>query len=156
MTDKPLEMLVVDDDVSVRRVIARILEREGVSTTQAEDGQDALNKYVSRLYKEGKPFDAILTDLTMPILDGAELTGRVKMTTPSTQVIVITGYEATEEYQKLKEKLGQAMPDGILTKPLTAEELKHALNQIKFVIETRKTNPHYKPEPLSYKLAAQS
>lgn len=60
-------MLVVDDDPDVLRLARRVLERQGYTVTTASDGVEAL-AVVAR-----EPPDLLLTDLTMPRLDGVAL-----------------------------------------------------------------------------------
>ena len=61
-------VLLADDSVSVRRVVGKILERAGYDVTTAVDGQDAFD-----IVMRGEQFDAILTDLEMPRMNGYEL-----------------------------------------------------------------------------------
>ncbi len=59
-------VLVVDDLATNREALARMLEREGLSTEVAEDGQEALDRLRTT------PFDAVLLDVMMPRLDGIQ------------------------------------------------------------------------------------
>ena len=61
-------VLLADDSVSVRRVVGKMLERSGYDVTTAIDGQDAFD-----IVMRGETFDAILTDLEMPRMNGYEL-----------------------------------------------------------------------------------
>ena len=67
---KALEIMIVDDSLSVRRVIATLLDRQGWHTTQAKDGIEALEL----LRNSSKLPDLILMDVEMPRMDGFELT----------------------------------------------------------------------------------
>ena len=62
-----LRILVVDDSITVRRVTARLLERQGMAVTTARDGVDALQKL------QEQPPDLVLLDVEMPRMDGFEL-----------------------------------------------------------------------------------
>jgi len=62
-----LQILVVDDSITVRRVTARLLERHGMAVTTARDGVDALQKL------QEQPPDLVLLDVEMPRMDGFEL-----------------------------------------------------------------------------------
>jgi len=92
----------------------------------------------------------------MPRASGVDVTKKVKELHPQTQVIVITGHEPNEEYKRLSERLGEAKPDGIVQKPIMLESIKHIVDQIRFVIEKRKIEPNYQPEPFSYQTPPQS
>ncbi len=67
-----LKILVAEDDDDTRQLICRVLERDGYDVASARSGTDALV-----LAREVRP-DALVIDLTMPGLDGAELTRAVR------------------------------------------------------------------------------
>jgi len=69
--DRPLAM-VVDDSITVRRVMERFLERNGMRIVTAKDGMDAVS-----LLQETKP-DIILLDIEMPRMDGYEFASHVR------------------------------------------------------------------------------
>ena len=69
--DRPLAM-VVDDSITVRRVMERFLERNGMRVVTAKDGMDAVS-----LLQETKP-DIILLDIEMPRMDGYEFASHVR------------------------------------------------------------------------------
>lgn len=149
---KPLELLVIDDEQPVRDVVSRMFQRFGANVTTAKDGVDGLSKYMDRL-NSGIRYDAIITDLNMPRednvrADGSLVTRIVKQTSPATPVIVITGYEATEDYVRLSKELGELKPDGIIKKPFSISDIKTALDYINNLIQNRRTNPGYQAEPL--------
>src|SRR3954468_22338702 len=83
-------ILIVDDQRNMRTTTALVLRQQGYHVDEAESGEAAL----SRLLAE--PFDVVLTDLKMAPLDGvAVLRGALEIS-PSTQVIVMTGYGTVE------------------------------------------------------------
>src|SRR3954471_18230628 len=83
-------ILIVDDQRNMRTTTALVLQQAGYDVAEAESGEAAL----SRLLAE--PFDVVLTDLKMAPLDGvAVLRGALEIS-PSTQVIVMTGYGTVE------------------------------------------------------------
>ena len=69
--DRPLAM-VVDDSITVRRVMERFLERNGMRVVTAKDGMDAVS-----VLQEQKP-DIILLDIEMPRMDGYEFASHVR------------------------------------------------------------------------------
>jgi two-component system response regulator HydG len=86
----PPRVLIVDDQRNMRTTTALVLRQQGYHVDEAESGEAAL----SRLLVE--PFDVVLTDLKMAPLDGlAVLRGALEIS-PSTQVIVMTGYGTVE------------------------------------------------------------
>src|SRR3989475_7336006 len=89
-TPQPPRILIVDDQRNMRTTTALVLRQQGYQVSEAESGEVAL----SRLLAE--PFDVVLTDLKMAPLDGlAVLRGALEVS-PSTQVIVMTGYGTVE------------------------------------------------------------
>jgi two-component system, cell cycle sensor histidine kinase and response regulator CckA len=79
-------VLVVDDDLLVRDVVARILEASGYATVTAKDGYDAIRLLADR------HVDLMITDVKMPGLDGADLGMRAKSMRPELHVIYMTGF----------------------------------------------------------------
>ena len=69
-------VLVVDDSISVRRVIARHLEAMGLDVDEVSDGLEALGRLRSR------PYGLVVTDLEMPRLDGFELLAEMQRSEP--------------------------------------------------------------------------
>lgn len=106
-------VLVVDDDPAALRATARVLERDGYDVTLATDGMQAV-----QLAKANR-FDAILSDISMPGMDGIHLLREVREHDLHVPVILITGQPAVTtavqalDYGALK----------YLVKPAAAEEL---------------------------------
>ena len=81
-------ILLVEDDVDVRRITSRILDRKGYRVIEAETGREALT-----ILKDLKcPVDILVTDVIMPKMSGVELTGRVKQQYPDLKTLYISGY----------------------------------------------------------------
>ena len=77
-------LLVVDDDKNIRRLLARIAEREGFEVFTARDGVEALEMFARRGY------DIAIVDLMMPRLSGYELVQKISALNPRPIVIVAT------------------------------------------------------------------
>src|SRR4051812_6401116 len=83
-------ILIVDDQRNMRATTALVLRQAGYDVVEAESGEAALSRLLA------DPFDVVLTDLKMAPLDGlAVLRGALEIS-PSTQVIVMTGYGTVE------------------------------------------------------------
>ena len=106
-------ILVVDDEGAVRRFALRVLEREGYSVLEARDGVEALD-----LIQRGHQFDAVVSDIVMPRMNGVELMQAMTTTCPDLPVILMSGY-ATGALAEL----GISAPCAILPKPFPAERL---------------------------------
>src|SRR6185295_4547890 len=91
---KSEKILVVDDEVNARNALAELLRAKGYSTETAADGFKALGKL-----EEFEP-DVVVTDFTMPGLDGLELLKQVHERDPECVVIVMTAHGAIENAVK--------------------------------------------------------
>lgn len=112
-------VLVVDDEEVVRNVLVRMLKAFGYESTTACDGQQAV-----QLFHEGMPdFCAVLLDLTMPELDGAETFREIHRLQPELPVVLMSGYSE----QEAVEKFGAEGLAGFLQKPFQPDALKARL-----------------------------
>ena len=84
--DKLARIIVVDDDESIRKVLATILEEKGYTVDTAENGKQAIEKTENNFYNLG------LFDIRLPDIEGTELLAKVKDTTPRMRKIIVTGY----------------------------------------------------------------
>ena len=82
-----LRILLVDDEAPLRRLSAVALERAGHQVTQAEDGDTALE-----LVEAGLEPDALVTDITMPGMDGLALARALRARRPGLPVVLVSGY----------------------------------------------------------------
>ncbi len=80
------EVLLVEDQNNVRRVISTLLRRNGYSVAEASEGSEAITKL------KRKKFDLVITDLRMEPVDGMEVLRRTKEMSPETEVIVVTAF----------------------------------------------------------------
>ena len=106
-------ILVVDDEKDILDLYNKTLTEEGYTVAIAENSNEAL-KIISDRF-----FDIIIADIRMPGMDGIVLLETVKQLRPETDVIIITGYPATETAIKA---LKYGAFDYII-KPFTVEEL---------------------------------
>lgn len=107
-------ILVVDDEAGVRRMAARVLERDGYRVLEAAGGAEAL-EMVGRL---GPP-QLVLTDLMMPGVGGFQLTERLRAQWPVLPILMMSGY-SLEELHRSDPTMGT---DDLLQKPFSASEL---------------------------------
>jgi CheY-like chemotaxis protein len=82
--ERQARILVVDDDPSIRLLVATCLAEEGFETQQAVDGADALAKLATGAY------DAVVSDLQMPRLDGLSLLREIRRRGVAVPVIIHT------------------------------------------------------------------
>lgn len=90
------KILLVDDEECILQTYALLLEEYGYSVVTANCGRKALEKFLSQ------SFDLVITDLTMPGVDGFKVIEEVKNNSPETPVITFTGnghgYKSVKEY----------------------------------------------------------
>jgi signal transduction histidine kinase/CheY-like chemotaxis protein len=109
------KILVVEDEPGVRELACRFLRVKGYSVLEAKDGVEALEV----AEKHGNEIEAVLTDMVMPRMGGADLIRNLKAMRPAIIVIFMTGYS---EY--LKGDLCDVFPGSlILQKPFSPASL---------------------------------
>ncbi|MCI0873140.1 MAG: response regulator [Chloroflexi bacterium] len=86
-----LKVLVVDDEPMLRMVVEEMLSAEGHLVTVAVGGPEA-SELVSQAYKSGDPFDVVVSDIEMPVLNGRMLAEFIESESPDTDVILMTGW----------------------------------------------------------------
>jgi len=111
--NKSIRILVVDDDDSIRTVLKAILEDEGYIVDLAENGKEAIEKSNIIFY------NMALIDFKLPDMDGTELLGAMKETTPKMIKIIITGYPTLQNAVNAVNEHA----DGYIIKPLNMENL---------------------------------
>jgi signal transduction histidine kinase len=109
------KVLLVDDEPLVRMGTADMLEEMGHEVVEAANGSEAL-----RLLDEHPDIDAVVTDFTMPQMNGAQLARLVRERNDRLPVLLITGFAS--------EALDPAMPQ--LLKPFRHEELEDAIEHL--------------------------
>ncbi|RTG98187.1 HD-GYP domain-containing protein [Thermus scotoductus] len=113
-TRPPRRVLLVDDEPIQRLLLMRALEPLGVEVQEARNGQEALD-----LLRDSLPH-VVLTDLHMPIMDGLELTRRVKALDPLLPVILLTA----DGDREVRLKGIEAGADDFLNRPVDLAELR--------------------------------
>ena len=125
-------VLIVDDEVNIRRVLAAMLKREGYEVTTAADGEQALGV----LHRT--PVHVVVTDLVMPRLGGMELLRRVTADFPDVPVILITAHGSVDSaVAALK-----AGAFDYVTKPFEQEELKKVIAKATRAHDLERQNVH--------------
>ena len=82
----PYRVLVVDDETAIREAIRMTLEYEGYRIDEARSGQEGIDKATK------VPYDAILLDIKMPVLDGIEVLENLKQQKVPSPVIMVSGH----------------------------------------------------------------
>jgi len=118
-----LRALVVDDSLPLRRSVMYALQRLGdVVCIEAGDGAEAIKKLGTG------PFDVVLTDINMPLLDGLKLISHIRSEPKLEKLpIVVITTEAAEADRERALKLGA---DAYLVKPVTAQDVLDAVTKL--------------------------
>jgi two-component system response regulator GlrR len=125
------QVLIVDDDASMLRMLRHRLEREGYSVVTAANGEEGINLIRQEV------FNLVITDLKMPRLRGDELARAVAKFNPEIPVIVMTAYGEVNDAVQL-------MQEGVfhyVTKPFDVEEL---MGRVKRALDKHRTTTEVK------------
>ena len=115
-------VLLVEDDLDNQKILTDHLQRAGVSVAIAPNGQVALSE-VSSASERGKPFDLVLMDMQMPVLDGYAATTELRRRGYGAPILAITARAMKGDRQRCLD----AGCTEYLTKPITRERLLQAV-----------------------------
>jgi CheY-like chemotaxis protein len=117
---KKRQVLVVDDNKAVQGVLSRMLAFLGYSVTVAGNGLEGGTLFIT------SPYDLVITDLQMPLMNGWELSRLVKERSPKTPVILVTGsYD-----EKHCEKMSMNCVDAVIPKPFRVQEIEKTIQRL--------------------------
>jgi CheY-like chemotaxis protein len=119
---EPMRILIVDDDPLLIKSLRDTLDSAGHLVTTADGGQLGIDTFAAAL-NGSDPFEVVITDLGMPYLDGRRVATTVKELSPTTPIIMLTGWGQRMVTQ------GEipANVDCVLSKPPKLRELNQAL-----------------------------
>ena len=114
------QVLIVEDEPNVRRLMARILRGARYTVHEAKDGLEALE------FVQAAPesVDVVVSDIVMPRLNGVELMLEISRACPELPCILVSAYGTPQLAD-----LGIVAPCGILTKPVPATVLLHEVRR---------------------------
>jgi PAS domain S-box-containing protein len=108
-------VLVVDDEPGIRSLVQRTVEELGYTALLAEHGGQAVEIFE----RVGSDVVAVLLDIAMPVLDGADTAARLQASRPGVPILVMSGLADDDAL----ERLGQVPVAGFLSKPFNPEQL---------------------------------
>ncbi len=114
-------ILFVDDDQLVRHAWSALLERQGWQVTRARDGEEGWAQFA----QTGQHFDLVLTDQSMPRLDGVGLARRIRETEASPPIILISGHVNEVGAGDL-----QTLFNAVLHKPVDMNDLGRVMQDV--------------------------
>ena len=122
-TARRLRILAVDDEPGILSFVRRVLEPAGYHVVVADSGLMAIEAMATQ-----GPFDALVTDLLMPNMNGDELARRLRGEWPDLKVLYLTGF--SDQLFKAKVTLWDA--EAFLEKPTTVQGLQQAVSMLLF------------------------
>lgn len=120
---RPLKVLLVEDN-EINRIVARgMLQAEGHTVVEAHDGEKGVEA------SKATRFDLILMDISMPIMDGRAATRAIRGQSGASQDTMIIALTANAMIEEQSEFLKDGM-NGVLTKPLSRDALRDLLHEV--------------------------
>lgn len=113
-------ILAVDDSPMMRQMLKHTLDEGGFASVLAEDGVQALELF------QKQSFDAVVTDINMPNMDGLTLIAELRKLNAEIPIMTLT----TEAEDDMKRKGAAAGANGWIVKPMEPEQLIDILKQI--------------------------
>jgi DNA-binding response OmpR family regulator len=131
MPDSSPTILLVDDEDSVRKVLAFPLERDGYVVVQAADGEEALERFAAQR------IDLVVLDIMLPKLDGLEVCKRLRAGS-SVPIIMLTARD-----DELDKVIGLELgADDYITKPFSIREFR---SRVRALLRRSRTTPGTDP-----------
>ena len=116
------KILVIDDDSRMRRLVARILERENHEVIEAANGKKGIDQFAAH-----RP-DIVITDLLMPEQEGIETIRELRRVAPSLRIVAMSGGGGATGNDMMFLGMAKALgADAVLAKPFRADELIRAV-----------------------------
>ncbi len=115
------EIVVVEDDEHVRRIVVTALRSRGYDVTEASNGEEALSLVIGR----DRPPDLLVTDVIMPRINGRDLVRKLRVRWPELRVLFTTAYAVDE----MTDQAAADLPGALLRKPFVPVELARAVRE---------------------------
>jgi len=116
-----MDVLVVDDEEDIRRMLRQVLAGEGHTVAEAGDSEKAFEQL------EQHPFDAVLLDIRLPGMSGLDALAQIHERSPETAVIMITGEDHPTQLALLAGRRGAY---DFVTKPLEPAQIEYLLDAL--------------------------
>jgi len=120
--DRPMRVLVIDDEADIRDVLVEALESRGMQVFTADDGRAGIEMFESR----HDEIDVVLLDMTMPGMTGGAVLTRLEEIDPDLRVIIASGYSE----ENIRQKIGRGGAVAVIQKPFTIDALVRKLHAV--------------------------
>src|SRR5438552_1965740 len=138
MAEPSPTILLVDDEDSVRKLLAFPLERDGYAVVQAADGEEALRQFAEQ------PVDLVVLDIMLPRLDGLEVCKRLRATS-TVPIIMLTARD-----DELDKVVGLELgADDYITKPFSIREFRSRVRALLRRARAPRRDPETREEQLT-------
>jgi len=124
-TTRPLRLLLIDDDPLLLTSLRDALELDEHQVVTAEGGQAGIDTFTAET-RAGARFDAVITDLGMPYVDGRKVAGRIRQIAKQVPIIMLTGWG----HRMLATNDKPEHVDRVLSKPPKMAELRSTLEEL--------------------------
>jgi len=131
-----LNILVVDDDVFIRKIVQDRLKMEGYTVTTAEDGEAGWEKFLENTYQ------LVITDINMPRINGVELLNKILATKIKVPTVVMSGGLSKAMESLVKETGASAF----LRKPFSIKDLVNVVSSELNRVDNDKNETTEEPE----------
>ena len=151
---KELNILFVEDDDELRNQMEGMFCELFKSIDTAENGKVGLSKYTQYLEDNSKPYDLVITDINMPMMNGIEMIHAIYEIVPMQPIIVVSAHDESDSLMQLL----YVGINSFLVKPIKHKELISILfKATKAIVNERLVEKHYKEvEELNSRLSIQS
>ena len=127
-------VLIVDDEASMRTLVARAIAMDGHEIVTAADGAEALE-----ILSNGQnAFDLLLTDIQMPVMDGIALALTAARDLPDLTILLMTGFADQRE----RASGLNAIAHDVITKPFSVADIRSAVADALAARKARTGNPN--------------
>jgi CheY-like chemotaxis protein len=127
-------LLIVDDEKSMRALVARAIAMDGHEIVTAADGAEALE-----ILSNGQnAFDLLLTDIQMPVMDGIALALTAARDLPDLTILLMTGFADQRE----RASGLNAIAHDVITKPFSVADIRSAVADALAARKARTGNPN--------------
>lgn len=120
---KKMSVLYIEDDKKVHEITIKLLEHFFNSVDSSFDGEDGLRKYLNHIEEHGYSYDLVITDITMPLMNGIDMSKEIIKKEPNQMIVAISA-----ENSYLKE--ARELFIGFLSKPARGPEFSNLIFNI--------------------------